>query len=578
MKLRLISGVSLLLLYCSSSMVFGQKALIDSLSKQLIFFSKGDSNRVNILNELSRRNYINNPNLASEYAKEALDISRRIHYLKGEAEGNRLLGAPQLTKGNVDSAIFFYKKALELHKIRNDKRGIAASMAAVGSGFAEAGRHKDAMEYFIEALRVYEQLESYAVIGVMYNSIGNLYLEQGVHDIAIENYKRSLQAFEKTEEKSEMALVLNNIAFSLREVGSFVEALEYIKKGFENAEFYQNRDMLGRLSLNAGSVYLSQKKYDLAKSSFEAASKIHEELGNISGLVEVAYYRAEVESYLGNVKESRDYLLYILENLDSQGLFLPRIESDALKLLSQQEQKLGNHSKGLDYALKARAISDSLYQQENAEAIAELQTIYETEKKEQAIRLLEAKNVAARFQVTLAIVIGLVLLVGISFIFWSVNKEKATKRRLELESVKRELENYGTLIAEKDSFMTSLIDRLRDMSRVLKTLKSRKEINMLIDSLHQNVELTWDEEHLIQRITQVNCGFFKELESRLGKLSKNEKRIASLVQMELSNKEIGGILNINAKSVAQARYRLKKRMDLGTEEDLVEFLKSLATK
>jgi DNA-binding CsgD family transcriptional regulator len=33
--------------------------------------------------------------------------------------------------------------------------------------------------------------------------------------------------------------------------------------------------------------------------------------------------------------------------------------------------------------------------------------------------------------------------------------------------------------------------------------------------------------------------------------------------MELSNKEIGGILNINPRSVVQASYRLKKKMNLG---------------
>lgn len=384
-------------------------------------------------------------------------------------------------------------------------------------------------------------------------------------------------AFAKTEDKRLMACTFDNIAISLKNLGKLDESIQYIEQGIENAELYQNKGMLSSLMLTAGGVHLMKEEYESAKLNFEKANEINLELGNTRPLIKGTYYLAEVESHLGNIKESRDYLIYVLERINSDNVIFPRLESDALTLLAQHEQKLGNHSKGIEYVIKAKAISDSLYHQENVKAIAELQTTYELEKKEQTIELLEAENLASHSQIILAMVVGLVLLITVSFIFWIVNRDRATKRRLELESVKRELENYGVLIAEKDSFMTSLIEKLRDMSRSLKTLESRKEVNLLIDSLHQNVELTWDEEHLIQRIEQVNRGFFNELEHRLGKLSKNEKRIASLVQMELSNKEIGGILNINARSVAQARYRLKKRMKLGNEEDLVEFLKSLAS-
>lgn len=58
-------------------------------------------------------------------------------------------------------------------------------------------------------------------------------------------------------------------------------------------------------------------------------------------------------------------------------------------------------------------------------------------------------------------------------------------------------------------------------------------------------------------------------------ISEKEIRLASFLRMNLSTKEIASMLNVMPDSVTKSKYRLKKKLGLGKEEDLTQFLNSL---
>ena len=101
----------------------------------------------------------------------------------------------------------------------------------------------------------------------------------------------------------------------------------------------------------------------------------------------------------------------------------------------------------------SKSISDSLYKQENALKISELETIYETRKKEDQIKLLQYENEVAELRVWNIAVIGAAIILIILIVFWLVIKRRARERKIELRSVQRELEQYGVLLSEKNLFI-----------------------------------------------------------------------------------------------------------------------------
>lgn len=58
-------------------------------------------------------------------------------------------------------------------------------------------------------------------------------------------------------------------------------------------------------------------------------------------------------------------------------------------------------------------------------------------------------------------------------------------------------------------------------------------------------------------------------------LSKNEVVLATLLRIGLSSKEIALLIDSNPKTVNMARYRLRKKLNLETDDNLVSYFESL---
>ena len=67
--------------------------------------------------------------------------------------------------------------------------------------------------------------------------------------------------------------------------------------------------------------------------------------------------------------------------------------------------------------------------------------------------------------------------------------------------------------------------------------------------------------------------FFYNLESKYNNLSKNEIKLAALLSMNLTTKEISKILNIELNSVSKNRQRLRKKLNISKEIDLIDYFK-----
>jgi len=71
---------------------------------------------------------------------------------------------------------------------------------------------------------------------------------------------------------------------------------------------------------------------------------------------------------------------------------------------------------------------------------------------------------------------------------------------------------------------------------------------------------------------QVDKEFVKNIQHKHPKLTQNDLRICSLIRLNLSTKEIASLLNVSIRAVEQSRYRMKKRLELTTTDDLVKYI------
>ncbi|MBK7967186.1 MAG: hypothetical protein IPK10_19200 [Bacteroidetes bacterium] len=89
-----------------TSLCIGQKNPIDSL-KSLLEGSAQDTNRVNLLLELSKANFSDAPDEAIRYATLAKDLSAQLQYMKGTAYSYKNLGLAYYFKGDYIQTLDF---------------------------------------------------------------------------------------------------------------------------------------------------------------------------------------------------------------------------------------------------------------------------------------------------------------------------------------------------------------------------------------------------------------------------------------------------------------------------------------
>ncbi|MCK4699194.1 MAG: transcriptional regulator, partial [Bacteroidales bacterium] len=71
---------------------------------------------------------------------------------------------------------------------------------------------------------------------------------------------------------------------------------------------------------------------------------------------------------------------------------------------------------------------------------------------------------------------------------------------------------------------------------------------------------------------QAHQNFFKRLKTDYPKLTPSDLRLCAYLRINLSSKEIAPMLNISLRGIEVKRYRLRQRLGLQTEENLVEFI------
>ncbi len=127
----------------------------------------------------------------------------------------------------------------------------------------------------------------------------------------------------------------------------------------------------------------------------------------------------------------------------------------------------------------------------------------------------------------------------------------------EVENKRRDLINYAMSIVEKRS-------ELRD-----------EKLKKLEIEIRQRMSFADKVEDFNIRIEKMHKDFMGRLAQLYPDLSSNETRLAVLIRLGISSKEIATLLNISPKSVEINRYRLRKKLGLDRKASLTQFINNI---
>ncbi|MFK7970146.1 MAG: two-component regulator propeller domain-containing protein [Bacteroidia bacterium] len=191
--------------------------------------------------------------------------------------------------------------------------------------------------------------------------------------------------------------------------------------------------------------------------------------------------------------------------------------------------------------------------------------------------------------VLICMLVGVCLILGImKFILNRQNiKFRQQKLHAEREILHLKNENLEKDIAGQQAKLSASVLQIAHKNKILNDLKgqlqdvhvaSEKNAKGLAPIIHKiNSELKeenyWEQFQLI--FNQTHTHFVERLQQLHPKLSTHEKRLCCFLRMQLSNREIASILNITINAVEQAKYRMKKKLDLSKEEPLQGYIQKI---
>lgn len=144
-----------------------------------------------------------------------------------------------------------------------------------------------------------------------------------------------------------------------------------------------------------------------------------------------------------------------------------------------------------------------------------------------------------------------------------------------LEQKRSELINVALNISEQKEF----IDLLYSKMRVLDTCQDPEQRDVLLKEvkslLLQRKSFSQEIDSFYAQAESLHKDFALTLNEKFPNLTAQEKKLATLLRLGFSSKEIATLMNVSAKSAEIGRYRLRKKLNLSHEDNLIQFIKSI---
>lgn len=137
-----------------------------------------------------------------------------------------------------------------------------------------------------------------------------------------------------------------------------------------------------------------------------------------------------------------------------------------------------------------------------------------------------------------------------------------------VQSKNRELAIATMAIVKKNQFLKTILQDLENM-------ESNPLVTRVIRIIKRNSKKDDDWDFFREAFDNSDKDFLKNLKIKHPKLTHNDMRLCAYLRLNLTSKEIAPLFNISAKSVEIKRYRLRKRMNLSRDENLVDYIINL---
>ena len=486
--------------------------------------------------------YANDPALTQRIGELALEKSQEWNFGLASAKAHHVIGISYWVRDLYEPALRHYLDALKYYETVDEKRGIATINLNIGTIYDDLEQSEQGKAYTEAAVKQIREIGDTTNLVRALNNLGVLYANINLIEPARKALGESLLIRKLIDDSVGIARVHVNIADMYLDQYSIDfkkenarEALRNIDEGFKYLKKGVDKDLEVTMNANKGKALMELGLLDSAKSYLLYALATSESLEDRQGM-ELAY------SYLSDLMQK--------SNRYEEALRYKELEISSYK--EQRDSKVSNQ-------------------------IEQLNIQYETEKKERQVAELE-KRQAIDEGVRNVLIIGAAAILIIAILLYQRRRKDKEISQLsirqlnaKIDSKNKEISSFTLSFLQKNQMMEELKEKINEIKK-----QSTVEVNKELTRINRIVDNSFraDEEWKTFQLTfdQMHDGFFTELKRAYPDISNAELKLCALLRLNMNLKESAKVLGIASDSVKTARYRLRKKLGLNTEDNLVDFL------
>ncbi|KMQ59417.1 hypothetical protein ACM46_20185 [Chryseobacterium angstadtii] len=401
---------------------------------------------------------------------------------------------------------------------------------------------------------------------------------------AVAYYKKLLNFYQKQKEQTETIKSLNNLGNAYLVLSKLDSSRYYFEKSLMIFETYDNPVLkafvfsnFGKLNFLEGNT-LKAENYLLDAEGILKRNNIQDHKSNYQVNYNLANFYIEQKNPQKALLHAENVGRYVVPNSVSFD------NTNYLRTLYRAYQLNKDYKLASETFAKYDSIRELLNIEEKAVNVERLKVKqdYELEKRLNKIEQDRKNTLYIVMVVILLLVSAICILLLINF------RNKTEKLRLEkklIENRERELEIDNQMkekmLVYKSMEQSKIEEIFKSILEQVNVLKSKlndseiNEVSRIINDIKMNTKQdSWGE--FEYHFLNIHESFYENLDLKHPGLTNYDKRLAAMLKLKLSTKEISNLLNVTPKTIENSRTRLRKKMNLtNTKEDLAQYLNEL---
>jgi two-component system, NarL family, sensor kinase len=396
-----------------------------------------------------------------------------------------LLNELSLEFRNTDykKSIGFAEQAFEVAKQIDDVDQLGRARLNIGIENYYLGKYEEALKSYLAALRIYEDAKNNKGMASVLNELGTFNKKQGDIEKSQKNFEQALTLSTEVNDSLQIANSMNNLGIIYEMKEDFTKAMDYFKKSTIIKEAMNDLNGVSYNYANMGELQVSLGNFKEAENYLNRVIVIRKKLNDKTGYAIALNNLGEMFLAKKDYKLARKYLIPALE-LTYQ-INYKDLRRYVYSILAKTYDAEGNYKESYQYLIKGNEVKDSIFNEQKSQQLLEIQTKYETEKKEGEIKFLKQENELkdARINENKLLIISLigVLLGGLALGFLYRTRVQL-KQQAELEATRATLREsqlkavIGSQEEERKRFAADLHDGLGQMISAVRLGLSKENL------------------------------------------------------------------------------------------------------